>query len=116
MCPLSPFIPNSIPDEDVGWAELSQAPIQVEGRSAVAAAGDIVDDVVDCEEDVEVQVPRGMPQPPQPSPQEVARHNLTHWPYRSWCPHCVSCRRPNSHHRKSQPSSSRNIPLFCADY
>ena len=95
---------------------MSQAPIQAEGRSAVAAAGDVVDDVIDCEEDVEVQVPRGMPQPSQPSPQEVARHNLTHWPYRSWCPHCVSCRRPNSHHRKSRPSSSRNIPLFCADY
>ena len=116
ICPLSPFDPNSEPDEDVGWADMSQAPIQAEGRSAVAAAGDVVDDVVDCEEDVEVQVPRGMPQPSQPSPQEVARHNLTHWPYRSWCPHCVSCRRPNSHHRKSRPSSFRNIPLCCADY
>ena len=54
MCPLSPFTLNSDPDEDVGWAELSQAP---EGRSAVAAAGDVVDDVVDCEEDVEVRYP-----------------------------------------------------------
>ena len=83
ICPLSPFDPNSEPDEDVGWADMSESPIQAEGRSAVAAAGDVVDDVVDCEEDVEVQVPRGMPQPSQPSPQEVARHNLTHWPYRS---------------------------------
>ena len=27
MCPLSQFIPNAVPDEDVGWAELSRAPI-----------------------------------------------------------------------------------------
>ena len=72
ICPLSPFDPNSEPDEDVGWADMNQTPSQTEGRSAVAAAGDVVDDVVDCEEDVEVQVPRGMPQPSQPSPQEVA--------------------------------------------
>ena len=56
ICPLSPVDPNSEHDEDVGWADMSQAPIQAEGRSAVAAAGDVVDDVIDCEEDVEVQV------------------------------------------------------------
>ena len=71
-------------------------------------------DVLDAEEDDVVQPARCLPCPVAPSPKEIAIHNLTHMPYRSWCRHCVAARRPNSHHR-SLPSA-RSIPLLVADY
>ena len=41
---------------------------------------------------------------------------ITHSPYRSWCPHCVAARRPNSQHRSSSSESQRVDPLLVADY
>ena len=76
---------------------------------------DTDDEEVDVESGVSVQVPRGLPAPPQPSKEEKSRHDLTHINYRSWCPHCVFGRRNNTPHRTSH-SGRRNIPLFCADY
>ena len=73
------------------------------------------DEVVDADTGAATQQARGLPAPKQPSADEVARHNLTHLPYRSWCPHCVACRKPNRHHR-SQTHQERSVPVFCADY
>ena len=56
----------------------------------------------------------GQPEPKEPSPTEVNRHNLTHLPYRSWCPHCVAARRANAPHARG--SQARQKPLFCLDY
>ena len=117
ICPLSPSVPNPhLSDEETGWASVESAPIRAEAiRSSAAARTDDDDDVVDAEGDV-VQMPRGIPAPPEPTTAEIAQHNLTHFPYRSWCPHCLACRRPNTHHRQSSRSSTRKVPLFCADY
>ena len=41
---------------------------------------------------VQAQRPRDLPEVYVPSPAEVARHNLTHLPYRRWCKICVACR------------------------
>ena len=49
-----------------------------------------------------------------PTKQEIARHNLTHMPYRSWCQICVTCAKNNAHHR-SLPAHSRRLPLLCLD-
>ena len=32
---------------------------------------------------------RALPAPPQPTPEMVASHNVSHIPFRSWCAHCV---------------------------
>ena len=61
------------------------------------------------------QCPRGMPSPLIPSPDEVARHWLTHLPYRSWCKWCVAAKRANAPHT-SMPDHSKEIPLLAADY
>ena len=53
--------------------------------------------------------------PRTPTAAARERHNLTHLPYCDWCPFCVSCRRPNSHHRLSQ-GEERQVPLLVADY
>ena len=78
-------------------------------------------DCVDGEEEVSaetgqvVQLPKGLPSPTLPSKKEVEFHNLTHIPYRSWCPFCVAARRKNDAH-KSSSGEKRTVPLFCADY
>ena len=73
------------------------------------------DEVVSADDGKAYQNPVCIPCPPTPSPQLVARHNLTHLPYASWCPHCVAARRANSPH-KSLSTADRPFPLFCADY
>jgi hypothetical protein len=30
--------------------------------------------------------------PKLPSQKEVDEHNVTHWPYRDWCPICIKAR------------------------
>ena len=52
--------------------------------------------------------------PYTPSADEVATHNLTHLPFRSWCPHCAATRKSNLPHRTSKSKST--IPLLTADY
>ena len=47
--------------------------------------------------------PRPATVPPEPSAEEVANHNLSHVPYKSWCPICVSTRgRKDAHQQGSE--------------
>ena len=57
---------------------------------------------------------RGLPSPNEPTVEERAIHNLTHIPYRSWCPYCVAGKRANTPHRREMVP--RTIPLLSADY
>ena len=99
--------------DDDGWEEVGDSHIVAEGgRAPKNDDGDIVD----LEDDDVVQAGVPLPAPLVPSKAEVELHNLTHLPYRSWCPHCVASRRPNSHHKLSSRSSRRTIPLMVADY
>ena len=59
--------------------------------------------------------PRILPSPREPTQAEIDRHNVLHFPFASWCPVCVSCRRPNDHHRL-QLDRSRELPLLVGDY
>ena len=75
------------------------------------------DIMIDADDGSGTRLARGIPEPRQPSKEQVARHNLTHLPYASWCPHCVACRRPNSSHRSSPLSrAERSVPVFVSDY
>ena len=46
------------------------------------------------EEEEEEEAVRGRKDPAEPSRDERARHELTHVPFRPWCRHCVSGKRP----------------------
>ena len=59
---------------------------------------------LDAEND-EVAV-HGPALPETPSAQEVARHNLTHWPFRSWCPFCVSGKAMEGKHTTTKSKGS----------
>ena len=74
------------------------------------------DEVLDAEDGTSTVIARGHAAPGSPGKDEVERHNLTHLPYRSWCPHCVAARRPNTDHRSSKVRDRRHIPRVCADY
>ena len=73
-------------------------------------------DIVDDDEDSAIQPGMPLPEPITPTAIQVAAHNLTHLPYRSWCSHCVRARRANSHHRSIPSSRQRTTPLLVADY
>ena len=81
-------------------------------------ARDVVnmDDNVDGDSGVVARQPRGIPEPFEPTPQVRAQHNLTHYPYVTWCQHCARARRTNSQHRHTPSASARSIPIFVLDY
>ena len=113
MSPVRPPPLLSRPDagDDDGFESVQDAPMP-------AVAGEDVQfdqgDMLDAEGDDVVQPALCLPCPKTPTDHEVAVHNLTHLPYRSWCRHCVAARRPNTHHRSSP--ASRSMPLLAADY
>ena len=118
LCPVRPSSEEEIPmcmpcgDDDEGWESIGASHIQ---PAMNTDGGDLIEDVVDIDDDAVVQSAKAMPEPILPSKTAVDAHNLTHWPYRSWCPHCVAARRPNSHHRRNKSSTRRTTPLIVAD-
>ena len=55
----------------------------------------------DAEEAAEAKVPRVSVRPTQ---EEVEKHNVTHTPFRSWCPCCAAGKA------KSEPHATRGLP------
>ena len=92
-----------------------------EGKSDDAAGGNEVCGVCGEEEanDDEVEEerkPKLLRSPGTPSRREVEEHELTHIPFRPWCPSCVCGRGINSPHKKIQRKEEREVPLIAADY
>ena len=115
VCPVRPRRDDAETEQGVeAWENLKDGPVEALDSAEVERVG--TDDEVDMETGSCVRQARGLPEPYSPSPAERARHNLTHWPYRSWCEHCVRSRRPNSRHIFSPSSSERTVPVFVADY
>ena len=68
------------------------------------------------EEEAEGITVKALPQPNVPSKEEYDRHQLTHIPYRSWCPHCIRGRGKNAAHQKLDKEIERAVPRLCVDY
>ena len=50
---------------------------------------------------IEARRPKSLRSPSQPTPAQIEEHNLTHQPFRSWCPICQQTRgRPSQHRRR----------------
>ena len=76
ICPVRPPIFCGQPDDDFGWPDLTSGPVEAldgESRDAID-----LDDEVSGDEGTIARVPRGLPEPYEPTPVERARHNLTH--------------------------------------
>lgn len=110
-----PAEPDEVPEET--WDDLKDAPVMADPLDDFACKpcnGD--DDEVQDDEGNSFQVPRGIPEPKPPSVEAQRRHNLTHWPYASWCPHCIMGRRNNTPHFQSRGGAERSLPLLVLDY
>ena len=57
-----------------------------------------------------------MPSPMTPSRREREQHELTHTPYRSWCPHCVRARGRNRAHLANKDPEKPGVPRISFDY
>ena len=114
VCPISPNLPGEPPEQS--WDDLRDADVLADDRLVEIFEAEDKGDVVEADDDDDAQMVRGIPPPLEPSLAEIARHNINHFPYRSWCRHCLSGRRPNSHHRSSGPKRARKTPLFCSGY
>lgn len=50
-----------------------------------------------------------------PCAAEIALHNLTHLPFRDWCPYCVQGKAVSYPHRKRKQDENE-VPVISSDY
>jgi len=71
------------------------------------------------DEGEEGRVARQIPAPMKVSDREREEHELTHTPYRAWCPYCVRARGKNTAHMKNkdkQRDREEGVPRISMDY
>ena len=64
----------------------------------------------------EAALPKKVYYDTRPNKEEVELHDITHLPYRSWCPHCVKGKAKIRHHRKKKKSHRSEVPVISMDY
>ena len=67
----------------------------------------------DTDEAIKVKV---MSSPSPPSRQEMLEHNISHMPFRSWCPHCVAGKAKANKHVHSGGLEASETPVVSMDY
>ena len=70
---------------------------------------------MESEGEEEARVPKGLTDPKKPTIKEVSDHNLTHLPFRNWCPYCIKGGAPNRSHVK-QGDEQHQVPQIDCDY
>ena len=79
-----------------------------------------MEDVGDKEEEITIEDEqeaanlKHVPEPGNPSPEEVESHRCDHFPFRSWCKFCVMGRGIGLQHRKLSHESA--VPRVGIDY
>ena len=91
--------------------ETALSPIEVSGE-VLPSQGEKVK--VPREQEYGVRNPRKLMDPRLPTQQEVDEHNLTHLPYRSWCPYCVGGKGKMAAHFKQIRADG--LPEIHLDY
>ena len=106
-------------------ARLYSSDGEVDGGSVVVEDSRVADGVDSGSSDSamradEVRRPRLPHNPGRPTKQEIAEHCVTHWPFRSWCRHCVMGRASASPHRSrtevDREFSRERIPTISVDH
>ena len=62
----------------------------------------------------EAHTARRVTQPDQPTQKEIEEHELTHFPYRPWCIHCVRGQGINDAHKRKSESELQREREHCA--
>ena len=101
------------------------------GEQAAGAGGEGEGDVaVDASESDDLEsfqcqsgnarIPKRLNQPIRPSAEAVAEHEITHLPYRSWCPICVKAKGREDPHRRGANKPDKDdadpVPTVSFDY
>ena len=108
--PISPILSN----DDVPEVEVD-GPREVEAQES-----DQREDLPDmlcqpCEQ--EAREPMALTDPGKPTAEMVAKHNITHLPFRAWCPDCVRGRAPaGAHYKQKKDDQDQRIPTISYDY
>ena len=71
-------------------------------------------EMMPLEESEEAAKVRLLPSPTPPSRQEMLEHNISHMPFRSWCPHCVAGKGKAASHFKQERQDG--MPEIHVDY
>ena len=56
----------------------------------------------------QARCPRIPTDPGRPTRKEIEEHNCLHWPFRSWCPHCVRAKAVTSPHPRKYDEVTRD--------
>ena len=104
-------------------AEGSAAQAAAQGSAAPAAAQESGEtpassstDPVRLDESEEARKPNTKKLPPQATPEEIDRHNVTHLPLRSWRQHCVRGKAADDNHERLPPTGVPGDAKWAMDY
>ena len=101
---------RDLDDSDAEVAEEQNGDGREHAEAADGHAGDEV--VQDQPEPVKV-----VRNPAMPTAVERALHEITHWPFRDWCPVCVKSRGLGQAHRSIKPEDAESdVPRVAMDY
>ena len=106
---------NLAPFVEAGGGENEKVPDE-QGTESMGVNMD-VPVVENTNSSAEAQEARIKPSPGAPTAGEVARHDATHVPYRSWCPICVAASaKEDSHPRRGREHTEMGLPIIDFDY
>ena len=66
------------------------------------------------DEETEIDIPESGSVPKTPSLEEYNKHQVTHYPFKDWCPICVKNAAKNKPHKKV--TNIRETEIFSMDY
>ena len=86
-------------------------------EEGITGEGEEEDEIIkmDSDEEEEAKIPRIIKYPKRPTSKEVEQHNITHLPFRDWCPYCIQGGAPNRNHNKIK-EQDYSIPHITCDY
>ena len=61
-------------------------------------------------------LPKTLPDPGTPSRHEILEHELTHLPFRAWCPYCMAARGNAAKHAYDKLKQPGAVPVVGVDY
>ena len=126
LSPSEPIL--SLPSSQVASASTDEVIEQVAVINDAKGQDTFNDDVLNNEQEAatmpepgdqetqEARAAKAQPAPYTPSPEEIANHNMTHIPYRSWCPQCVRGKGKASPHRHYGAHHEAGVPVVSIDY
>ena len=77
------------PEEESNEGEVDDEEVSAKGALGERVRADRNDDLI-----------KSMADPRKPTQKEIETHELTHLPYRNWCPACVKAKGKDLDHRR----------------